>query len=144
MTTPDEREDPSQLPKTSPRLAQARKQVLARAGGTLSVDEAARLTGRSEEGVRAMIARGELLSIRGPAQGLRLPQVQFSGREVVPGLERVLNAMHVTDDWMRVQLLVDDDVRSALESGRIDDAVRIVRAYLPSDEGGGESIDEDG
>ena len=42
------------------------------------------------------------------------------------------------------KLLFDDDVRSALESGRIDDAIRIVRAYLPSDEGGGESIDEDG
>lgn len=85
--------------------------------------------------IRAKNAARELLSIRDPVFGLRLPRGQFAGGKVVPGMEQVLAAMHVQDDWMRLQLLFDEDVWGALESGHIDEAVQLVRAYLPTDEG---------
>lgn len=119
-------------PDVSPhlRLMKARRDLLERAGGTYDTAEAAELLGISPEGVRKRIQRGALLAYKSPAGEYRLPRAQFSAEGVVPGLEKVLEAMHVESPWMRIQLFLDDDVQAALADERIEDAVRAVASYL--------------
>ena len=92
--------------------------------------------GVSEELVRSEIERGAILAVcPDPGGELRIPRVQLGGKGLLTGLGEVLEAMHVRDPWMRVQLLLDHDVIGPLRAGRIEDAVRAVRSYLPRDEG---------
>lgn len=116
------------------RLMKARRDLLERAGGTYDTSEVAELLGISPEGVRKRIQRGALLAYKSPAGEYRLPRAQFSVEGVVPGLERVLGAMHVESPWMRIQLFLDDDVQAALSEERVEDAVRAVASYLPRGE----------
>lgn len=116
------------------RLARAREDLLKRAGGTCSTSEAADLLGTTAEAVRKRLQRGTLLSYRTASGEHRLPMAQFSSGETLEGLQEVLQAMHVEDPWMRIQLFLDEDVLGALKDGRVDDAVRAVRTYLPTDE----------
>ena len=122
-------------PNRDALILQIREKLLARAGGTVSVEEAADLIGDSAEAIRAKVARRHLLTVPGPGGEPCLPAFQFEGARVIYGLERVLDAMHVREDWMRLQLALDEDVLSALQEHRIDDAVRSVASYLPTDEG---------
>ncbi|MFP4074648.1 MAG: hypothetical protein ACLFVZ_11490, partial [Actinomycetota bacterium] len=125
--------DPEAAVKT--RLFNARRQLLERAGGTLTTAEAAELLGTTAGAVRKRIQRGTLLSYLTASGEHRLPNAQFEAGDTIEGLEKVLAAMHVEDSWMRIQLFLDDDVIGALRDGRIEDAVRAVRTYLPRDEG---------
>ena len=117
------------------RLALARGDLLERAGGTCTTAEAATLLGITSDAVRKRVQRGTLLSYRNPSGEHRLPMAQFSESGTIEGLADVLRAMHLQDPWMRIQLFLDEDVRGALEDGRLEDALRAVRAYLPTDEG---------
>lgn len=76
-----------------------------------------------------------LLAYRGPSGELRYPKAQFTEEGIIDGLEKVLDAMHVQDPWMRIQLFCDRDVRGALEDGRVEDAVRSADSYLSRNEG---------
>lgn len=119
------------------RLARARHDLLTRAQGTYSTTEAAEHLGISPEAVRKRLQRGRLLSFRNVSGEHRLPIAQFAGDHpggTLAGLESVLDAMHVEDPWMRLQLFLDEDVLGALQEGRVADAVRAVRNYLPADE----------
>ena len=119
------------------RLAVAREALLARSGGVLTTAEAAEYLGTSSEAVRKRLERGRLLGYRTPSGERRLPAAQFSGTGpgTLSGLEEVLEAMHVDDDWMRIQLFLDDDVLGALRSGDIAAAREAADRYLPEDEG---------
>lgn len=116
------------------RLAKARRQLIERAGGGLTAEEAAEVLGTTVAEIRARIREGTLLAYP-TADGDRLPRIQFAGGDVLPGLEEVLAAMWVEDSWMRFQLFLDADVLGALREGRIQDAVHAVRSYLPRDQG---------
>lgn len=118
-------------------LRAARRELLHQAGGTYGTDEVAELLDLSREAVRKRIERGRLLSYKAPSGEHRLPRAQFSGSGTIDGLERVLEAMHVEDPWMRIQLALDDDVIEALRDGRVEDAVQAVDTYLPEDEHAG-------
>lgn len=92
--------------------------------------------GVSEELVRKEIEKGTILAVcLDPGEELRIPRVQLEGESLMTGLGEVLEAMHVRDPWMRAQLLVDEDVIGPLRAGRIEQAVRAVRSYLPTHEG---------
>lgn len=119
-----------------PSVSDVRRRLLERAGGSSDTAGVARRLEVSEEKVQGRARRGELLFYR-DAGRRRYPNAQFSGGDVLPGLEEVLDAMHVRDPWMRIQLFLDDDVQGALNEGRVDDAVRAVDSYL-APEGGGE------
>lgn len=115
------------------RLAVARQKLIERADGALTVEEAAQLLGATTVEVRARIRRGMLVAYP-TSVGDYLPRAQFAGDDVLPGLEEVLAAMHLQDPWMRFQLLLDNDVIGVLRDGRIQDAVRAVRTYLPDEQ----------
>lgn len=102
--------------------------------GTEAVSE---LLGISPEAVRERARQGRLVFYRNSAGELRFPRAQFSEDGVLEGLEDVLQAMHVTAPWMRLQLLFDDDVIGALRDGRVGDAVRAAGSYLTRDRAGG-------
>lgn len=116
------------------RLVEARRELLERAGGTYDSTEAAAILDITPEAVRKRIQRGLLLSYRTPSREYRLPRAQFSDSGVLDGVEEVLQAMHVDDPWMRIQLFLDRDVVGALKEGRVADAVRAAQSYLPADE----------
>lgn len=98
--------------------------------------ELAKHLGVSEERVRRDIGQGVILAVRKDLGGeLRIPRAQLEGKGLMTGLGEVLGAMHVRDPWMRLQLLLDQDVIGPLRAGRIEEAVRAVRSYLPRDEG---------
>lgn len=115
-------------------LVEARRALLERAGGTYDTAEAAKILGITPEAIRKRIQRGLLLSYRTPSGEYRLPRAQFSDAGVLDGLEEVLEAMHVEEPWMRIQLFFDRDVAGALREGRLHDAIQAVASYLPTDE----------
>lgn len=114
-----------------PDLQDVRRAVLERAGGTYDVGEAAELLGVSRSAVRDRIEARALISIRDSSGHHFLPRAQFTEAGTLSGLEEVLDAMHVSAPWMRLQLFLDRDVLGALEEGRLDDAIRAVGSYLP-------------
>lgn len=118
----------------SSELRAARREVLARAGGTYDTGAVAKLLGITREAVQDRVDRGALVSYLTGTGERRYPRVQFTGEGTIEGLEDVLDAMHVSHPWMRMQLLVDDDVLDALRDGRIEDAIRAVDSYLPRNE----------
>lgn len=100
------------------------------------MDELARHLGVTEERAREDIEGGSILAVRLDPEGeLRVPRVQLEGEGLMTGLRDVLAAMHVRDPWMRLQLLLDEDVIGPLRAGRLNDAIRAVDSYLPRDEG---------
>lgn len=115
-------------------LVDARRAVLERAGGTYTTAQAAELLGITPEAVRKRVQRGSLLSYQTPSGEHRLPRAQFTSSGVIEGLSEVLQAMHVREPWMKIQLFLDRDVVGALEDGRVDDAVRAAASYLVMDE----------
>lgn len=125
--------DPDALNAT--RLAAAKQGIIEMAGGLISTSDAAEILGISPSAVRKRIERGRLLSIPSASGEHRLPRVQFRDGTALAGVEAVLMAMHIEDPWMRTQLFLDPDVIGALRDGRVEDAVRAVRGYLPRDEG---------
>ena len=118
----------------SKRLRAAREGLIERAGGALTVPEAAEVLGTTAGDIRARFREGALLAYP-TAGGDHLLRIQFTSGDVIPGLEHVLAAMWVEDAWMRLQLFLDPDVLGALREGRIQDAAHAVRSYLPRDEG---------
>lgn len=117
----------------SESFRRARRRLLNEAGGTHSTGKVADHLGLSPGEVRRRVRRGELLALRDDEDVLRFPRVQFDESGTIDGLSLVLQAMHVTDPWMRLQLLLGDDVHRALKDGRVEDAVRSVGSYLPAD-----------
>jgi len=125
--------DPDALNAT--RLAAAKQGIIEMAGGLISTSDAAEILGISPSAVRKRIERGQLLSIPSASGEHRLPRVQFRDGTALAGVEAVLMAMHIEDPWMRTQLFLEPDVIGSLRDGRVEDAVRAVRGYLPRDEG---------
>lgn len=120
-------------PAAASRLLEARRGVLERGGGACSVSEAAAVlgtTGTTEEDVRGRVSAGRPIALEAEDGTLQVPSVQFVAGSVIRGLEEVLAAMNVHSPWVRLQLLVDDDVLGALREGKIDEAVMAARSYL--------------
>ena len=99
--------DPSQ-PSVEERLLTLRIQgeLLKAAGGALQLPEAAALLGIQEDSLREQIRRGALLGVKFRHSALHVPLCQFEGNRVVPGLERVLQALTVGDAWTKLGLLL--------------------------------------
>lgn len=117
---------------TGPDLLEAQRRLLQQAGGLYTVGEAAQRLGITKEAIRQRLQEGRLLSLQHSSE-VWLPRVQFDESGTLEGLECVLEAMHVTDEWMRLQLFLDVDVIGALQDGRVEDAVSAVNSYLPRD-----------
>ncbi|WP_440998057.1 hypothetical protein [Arhodomonas sp. SL1] len=121
--------------KARRRGAEYRVALIERAGGTLSVDEVASGRNVSPEAIRKAIRAGKLIAI-GSAKGYQLPAVQFSDKQEVNGLRRVLAAMSIKSPWMRLDWLLSPESRlddrrpiDVLHEGDVEEVVKAAELY---------------
>lgn len=131
-------------PATDDRRFEAlRNDLLDKAGGGLSLSEAADLAHVTRQ---AMHKRIKARSVLGMMHGhqLVLPRAQFvtkgDGVEVLKGLDEVLKIFEVAGEWSALQFLLDRDPNlgrtplEALSQGKAEDVAAAARAYLSADE----------
>src|SRR4051794_32027846 len=82
-----------------------REKMASEEGGSMSADETARYLGLTKQSVFNLYHAGKLLGWKTQKQGaVRFPVWQFTDKERLPGLEKVLaklNESGVLDDWGR-------------------------------------------
>lgn len=84
-------------------------EALDKAGGVYSVKEVAEILGITENGVRKKRERKQLLAVDFGQRAL-YPTWQFvDGNKVIPGLEKVLNALNSVSQVLQVQFLLGTD-----------------------------------
>jgi hypothetical protein len=126
------------------RFARLRADLLARAGGGVSLTKGAALLGITRQALHKRIKAGSALGMMDGDQ-LALPQLQWieSGGKMtfVPGLSEILKLFDRAGGWSALQFLIDPDPNlaqppiEALRAGRIDDAISAARAFLGLNEG---------
>jgi hypothetical protein len=125
------------------RFEALRNDLLAKAGGALSLSEAADLLGMTRQGVHKRIKARSVLGMMHGNQ-LVIPRAQFvqrgDGHGVLEGLDGVLQAFDVAGEWSALQFLLDPDPNlgrtplQALLDGRADDVVAAAKAYLAAED----------
>jgi Bacterial regulatory protein, Fis family len=121
------------------QFTQLREELLEKAGGRLSLTEAARLLGMSRQALHKRIKAGSVLGMMHGTK-LVLPKGQFLNGKVLPGFSDVLKLFEVAGAWSALQFLVEPDPNvgerplEALAKDRVDDVLNAAKAYLDSDE----------
>ena len=115
--------DPSQR-----RGIEYRRQLIERAGGTLSVDQVAELIKVTPEAVRNRIRTRSYIAVP-DAKDYGLPAIQFEDGHEIRGLRTVLRAIPMESPYMRLDWLLSPEPR--LQGRRPIDVLR-----------GGENIEE--
>lgn len=136
--------DASETRSDEQRFAELRNTLLERAGGGLSLTEAAKSLGVSRQALHKRIKSGTALGMMNGSE-LVLPRLQWmsDGDKVVfvPGVDKIVRLFERAGGWSALQFLVDEDPNleqppiEALLAGRLDDTVAAARAYLGLDEG---------
>ncbi len=134
-------ETKSAVPPPAPdeQFAHLRAELLEKAGGGLTLTEAAALLGMSRQAVHKRIKAGTVLAMMNGAE-LVLPRGQFTPAGIVPGLSAVLAPFKVAGAWSALQFLVEPDPNlagiplRALTEGRIAAVVDAAKAYLGIDQ----------
>ncbi len=113
-----------------------KERLLERAGGALTVMQAAELLGTSRQAVNKAIKAGRLLAYADKQGHYRLPTCQFAGREILPGLAETLRALPMTGFWSRLSFLTASDPLlggkdpvASLRAGRIADVLTAARHF---------------
>lgn len=135
---------PRELP-SEVRFAEATRLLLQRAGGGLSLTEAAKLLGTSRQALHKRVKTGSALGLMDGAE-LVLPKFQFvdegSRTSLLEGLGKIVKLF---DDskagrWSALQFLLEQDPNlavppvEALRSGEVQQVVNAAAAYLDVDE----------
>lgn len=126
------------------QFSDIRADLLKRAGGGLSLTEAAKLLGISRQALHKRIKAGTALGMMDGSE-LVLPRVQWVGHgdqlSFVPGLGDVLKFFATAGGWSALQFLIDQDPNLGgapiqwLAEGKIAPVVAAAKAYLGVDEG---------
>ena len=95
------------------RNAEHRKELLCRAGGALSADEAARRLGITREVIDERRRAGTLLAVP-EGSDWRYPACQFQDGEAAPGLPEVVRGFADAGPWVTLDFLPAPDI--ALQS----------------------------
>ncbi len=122
----------AELDPTAALLAEGarfKQSLLERTGGAIGVLDVASLLGIKRQAVDKRRRARHLIAIpRG--QDFSYPAVQFTENGLVPGLEKVLEAMPIEDPWMRLEWLITEDDEldgqsplEALKAGRIAEVI---------------------
>lgn len=95
-------------PLTVPRLRGfgQKDRLLEKAGGALTVAQAANRLGVSRQAVHKAIRSGRLIAYDVKGGARMLPACQFSGDGILKGLPEVLAALTVTGFWTRMSFLM--------------------------------------
>jgi hypothetical protein len=125
------------------RFAELRAALLEKAGGGLSLTEAAGWLDMSRQALHKRIKSGSALGMMNGTE-LVLPRVQWIEAEgapkFLPGLAEILKLFETAGGWSALQFLVESDPnlattpREALVAGRIDQVLNAAQAYLDMDE----------
>lgn len=126
------------------RFDKMRAELLARAGGAVSLTDGAKLLGVTRQALHKRIKSGSALGMMNGNE-LVLPQIQWvqSGERttVLPGLSDVLKLFNSAGGWSALQFLLDPDPNlslspiDALKAGRVNEVTAAARAFLGLDEG---------
>jgi hypothetical protein len=126
--------DPDPLAPLLARNVEHRAELLHRAGGNLSAEEAAQRLGIAPETVDEWRRAGTLLAIS-EGDDWRYPSCQFQQGEVVPGLAEVVRGLASEGPWVTLDILLAPDTvlagrtpLQALQAGDCDAVLRLVRA----------------
>jgi hypothetical protein len=111
-------------------------------GAPLSAVEAAQILGISRQMVDIRRKQEKLIGIRARGRRYSYPSCQFTEQgTVLPGLEKVLNALDDKDPWMQLSFLVSPNhwlegarPLDLLRSGAVDEVLRA--AYSSGKQGG--------
>lgn len=130
-------------PSDEQRFAELRTALLEKAGGGLSLTDAASWLGITRQALHKRIKSGSALGMMNGAE-LVLPRAQWSEVEgkpkFLPGLDEVIKLFVTAGGWSALQFLVESDPNlattplAALLEGRIEQVVNAARAYLDADE----------
>ncbi len=113
-----------------------RDHILQARGGTLTVEQVAQHLGLTRQGVDKRRRTGRLLALSTGRRGYAYPSWQFQADGVIPGFERVLKELSVSDPWMQAAFFLSSDSSlggrtplDALEMGDLENVSRAARAY---------------
>lgn len=124
------------------RGAQAKDELLRRAGGAWTADEVADHLHVTRQAVNKRRKAGTLLAVEAGSNFL-YPRCQFSEAGVLEHLPQVLQAMNTESGWMKLQLLYTHSLRTApervgeppetileaVQRGRVEDALHAARTW---------------
>ncbi|HEU4987895.1 MAG TPA: helix-turn-helix domain-containing protein [Rhizobiaceae bacterium] len=112
------------------RNVEHRMQLIERAGGTLSAEDAGRLLGISRQAVDKRRRSGALLAVR-EGSDWRYPACQFGEMDVLAGMADVIRAYASAGPWVALDFLLAPDSalggRSALEVLKSGDRHAVLR-----------------
>jgi hypothetical protein len=126
-------EDP--LREARARAAKRFSELLAAEGGPIGVDDASKSLRITRAAVDKRRKSGTLIGIEDGGRAILYPSWQFTPTGLLPGLQESLQAMAITDPWMRMQffLTVDSELGErpldALRGGRIGLAIAAAKRY---------------
>jgi hypothetical protein len=132
----------SASPGTGTAFEPASDELLKRAGGALSLTEAAKRLNLSRQRVHKRIQDGTVLGMCAPDGTILVPAFQLEadgdGAKVIAGLEQAARPFAETGEggWAALQWLLDEDPNlgttplSAIRAGRLDDVAQAARAYV--------------
>lgn len=135
---------PQELPSEA-RFAETTRILLQRAGGGLSLTEAAKLLGTSRQALHKRVKTGSALGLMEGAE-LVLPKFQFveegDRTSILDGLAKVIKLFDTSraGRWSALQFLLDQDPNlamppvEALRTGEIERVAAAAAAYLDVDE----------
>lgn len=136
---------PQELPSEA-RFAEATRLLLQRAGGGLSLTEAANLIGTSRQALHKRVKVGSALGLMDGAE-LVLPKFQFvkegDRTSVLKGLAKIIKLFDSSKAgrWSALQFLLEQDPNlavapvQALKTGEVQQVVDAAAAYLNLNEG---------
>ena len=128
-----------------PDFTSVRDALLKRAGGSLSLTEAAKLLGVSRQALHKRILAGTALGMMVDTE-IAVPRLQIvetnKRRSVLPGIDVLTKLFKEAEagPWMALQFLVDPDPNlgrppiEELQQGKKDAVIRAARAHLRLDE----------
>lgn len=125
------------------RFEELRNELLIKAGGGLSLSDAAALVGMTRQGMHKRIKAHSVLGMM-HGNKLVIPRAQFvtsgDSYEVLRGLDEVLKVFNVAGEWSALQFLLDPDPNlgrtplQALSDGQAGEVVAAAKAYLAASE----------
>lgn len=125
-------------PLASPYLRglQVQQDLIKRAGGLISSDEAAGILRITRQAIDKRRIAGKLIAIPQGQRGFGYPVCQFNSRGLMPGLEQLLRALSHADPWMQLSFLLSPNStlgnrspREVLEEGRIDSVISAAASF---------------
>ena len=113
-----------------------RKQVLAKLGGTVSVEKVADLIGISRQAIDKRRSQNQLIGLIQGRRGYAYPAFQFEDGKTLPGLKEILDELKGHDPWMQSIFFANGNDRlngrtplEALHRGELDAVLRAAEAY---------------